>query len=162
MPEYKTAYFQRISNSHQIVFIKIAENHHQSRQLARFQAVGDFQQAGNPCSLLKILLVFVFSNLVGGLLSIRSNQNESGRIQTPAHPVGYVSVYVQSRGDEHQEFASPNRMRCAIPITASGSCAIITPPANAYPCRGVLQSPLRKCLTTVMVWHPVRSKASVS
>ena len=43
-----------------------------------------------------------------------------------------VPVFVRSRGDEHQEFASTNRIRRAIQINTSSSYASITPPANVY------------------------------
>lgn len=35
-------------------------------QFARFQKVGDFQRARNPCSLMKVLRVFVFCDLRWG------------------------------------------------------------------------------------------------
>ena len=41
-------------------------------------------------------------------------------------------VTIWSRGDEHQKFADPNRIRRAIPKTASEPCGIITPPVIGY------------------------------
>lgn len=48
-----------------------------------FQTVGG-RRRGSPFSLLKVMQVFVFLYFVEELLSERSNQNGSDRIQTSA------------------------------------------------------------------------------